>query len=114
MGTAFAGAMDIYSREGRAAFGRFLEADAPVARWVRCRIRPARRVAFLGHIVFRVERGLVHRRPQWPLGEELRRQVDVECSGPDCLDATEILDLLRNDAPLLNEARAAGARAPRG
>jgi len=31
-----------------------------------------------------------------------------------CLVATEILDLMRADIPLLNEVRAAGVRAPRG
>jgi hypothetical protein len=107
-------ALDFYSREGRAAFAFFLDTDAPAARWVRGRIRPARRVAFLGHIVFRVEGGLVDRRTRWPLADELRRQCDVECFGPDCPDASEILDLVRADLPLLNEARAAGLRAPRG
>jgi hypothetical protein len=50
-------ALDIFSREGRAAFARFLGTEAPAAQWLRHRIRPARRVAFLGHIVFRVEAG---------------------------------------------------------
>jgi hypothetical protein len=106
-------ALDVYSREGRAAFARFLDSDAPAARWVRGRVRPARRAAFLGHIVFRVEGGLVTSRMRWPLADELRRQTDIECSGPDCRDATEVLELMRDDIPLLNEARAAGSRAPR-
>ena len=100
-------ALDVYSREGSAAFGRFLDTDAPAARWVRGNVRSARRVAFLGHIVFRVEGGLVDHRMRWPLADELRRKVDFECSGPNCADATEILDLMRADVPLLNEARAA-------
>ena len=100
-------ALDVYSREGRAAFARFLQTDAPAARWVRRNVSPARRVSFLGHIVFRVEGGLVTNRMRWPLAEELRRQVDVECSGRGCPDATEILELLRDDIPRLNEARAA-------
>jgi hypothetical protein len=50
-----------------------------------------------GHIVFRVEGGLVVNRMRWPLADELRRQVDFECSGPDCHDAAEILDLMRVD-----------------
>jgi len=107
-------ALDIFSREGRAAFARFLSTDAPAARWIRGRIRPARRAAFLGHIVFRVEGGLVDRRLRWPLGDELRRQCDVECSGPGCPDASEILDLMREDIPLLNEARTVVRGASRG
>ena len=98
-------ALDIFSRKGRSAFARFLGTEAPAAQWVRGRIRPARRVAFLGHIVFRVEGGLVTIRLRWPLGDELRRQCDVECSGLGCPDASEILDLMREDIPLLNEAR---------
>ena len=100
-------AADLYSREGRAALARFLQTDAPTARWVRRNVSPARRVSFLGHIVFRVEGGLVANRMRWPLAEELRRQVDVECSGPGCPGATEILELMRDDIPRLNEARAA-------
>ena len=100
-------ALDVYTREGRAAFARLLETDAPAARWVKRNVRQARRVSFLGHIVFRVEGGLVANRIRWSLAEELRRQVDVECSGRGCPDATEILELIRDDIPRLNEARAA-------
>jgi hypothetical protein len=100
-------ALDVYTREGRAAFARLLETDAPAARWVKRNVRQARRVSFLGHIVFRVEGGLVANRMRWPLAEELCHQVDVECSGPECPDATEILELMRADIPQLNEARAA-------
>jgi hypothetical protein len=64
-------------------------------------------VSFLRHIVFRVEGGLVVNRMRWPLADELRRQVDFECSGPSCPDASDILDLMQADLPLLNEARAA-------
>lgn len=35
----------------------------------------------------------------WPLADELRRQTDFECSGPDCLDAAEILEVMRADLP---------------
>jgi len=38
-------ALDIFSREGRAAFAHFLDTDAPAARWMTGNIRPARRVA---------------------------------------------------------------------
>jgi hypothetical protein len=52
-----------------------------------------------------VKGGLFARRMRWPLANELRRQTDVECSGPDCAGASEILELVRADLPLLNEAR---------
>jgi hypothetical protein len=100
-------AMDVHTRQGRTSFARFLETDAPSARWVRTNIRPARRLPFFGHIVFRVESGLVVNRLRWPLAEELRRQADVECSYPDSSDDTEILGLTRADMPILDEVRAA-------
>jgi hypothetical protein len=114
IGDVPAWALDVYTREGRAAFARFLQTDASAARWVQRNVRQARRVSFLGHIVFRVEGGLVANRVRWPLAEEPRRQVDVECSGPGCPDATEILELMLGDIPLLNEVRAVVMGAPRG
>jgi hypothetical protein len=102
-------AMDVHTRQGRAAFARFRETDAPSARWVRTNIRPARRAPFFGHIVFHVESGLVVNRLRWPLADELRRQGDVECSYPDSSDDTEILGLTRADLPILDEVKAAVA-----
>ena len=69
-------------------------------------MRPARRTAFLGHVVFRIEGGLVTNRMHWRLADKLRRQVDLECAGPECPDAREMLALIREDIPRLNEARA--------
>jgi hypothetical protein len=107
-------ALDVYTREGRAAFAGLLETDAPAARWIQRNVRQARRLSFLGHIVFRVEGGLVANRMRWPLADELRRQVDYECSDRDCTDATEILGLMADDIPRLNEARVAVMGALRG
>jgi hypothetical protein len=63
-------------------------------------------VSLLGHIVFRVEGGLIVNRMRWALAQ-VRRQADFECSGPECCDASDILDLMRGDIPLVNEARIA-------
>lgn len=98
-------AMDTYTREGRAALEAILRSDCETARWVRDHVRPGQRVNFLGTVVFRVEGGLVRQRARWPIADELRRLVDVECHGPRCLDATEILQLMRNDIGLLNAER---------
>jgi|tagenome__1003787_1003787.scaffolds.fasta_scaffold20936708_3 hypothetical protein len=98
--------MDLYSREGRAALQRFMQTDCGTARWVRDHVRPAQRINFLGTVVFRVEGGLVRQRSRWAIGDELRRRVDLECHGPSCSDATEVLQLMRNDVGLLNEVRA--------
>ena len=52
-----------------------------------------------------MEGGLVRQRTRWPIGDELRKLVDIECHAPSCSDATEILQLMRNDIGLLNEER---------
>ena len=41
-------ALDLYSREGRAAFATFLQLDVPSARWIRGHVPGPRRIAFLG------------------------------------------------------------------
>jgi hypothetical protein len=98
-------AYDLYSREGRTSLQTFLQGDSETTRWVRDHVRPGQRVNFLGTVVFRVEGGLVRQRSRWPTGDELRRLVDIECHGPSCPDATEILQLMRNDIGLLNAER---------
>jgi len=98
-------AFDLYSREGRRALGTYLEGNSEPARWVRAHIPPRQRIAFLGGIVFRLEGGLVRSRLRWPTGDELRRMVDLECNGPHCPDATEILELMGADIPNLNRVR---------
>jgi hypothetical protein len=99
-------AYDLYSREGRRALGVFLEEDSETARWVRAHIPPSQRIALLGGIVFRLEGGCVRSRLRWTAGDELRRMVDIECNGPHCADATEILELMRAEIPALNRVRA--------
>ena len=99
-------ALDIYTREGRAALAAFISGTTETARWVRAHIPPRQRVAFLGGIVFRVEGQCCRRRVHWPTGDQLRRLVDLECNGPYCLDATKVLDPMRADIPALNRVRA--------
>jgi hypothetical protein len=105
IGEAPGWALDVYTREGRAALEAFLRSDCETARWVRDHLRPGHRVNFLGTVVFRVEGGLVRQRSRWPTGDKLRKLVDTECHGPSCPDATEILALMRSDIGLLNEER---------
>ncbi|MFT4095753.1 MAG: hypothetical protein QM651_01430 [Rhodoblastus sp.] len=98
--------LDTYTREGRRAFALFLRSDAPSAVWVHAHVAPRHRVQFLGGVAFRAEGGCLRRRVRTPLSDELRRTYEVECAGPECGDATEIMQLLRSDIPALNEARA--------
>lgn len=99
-------ALDAYTREGRAAFARFLRSEAASARWARRHVPAERRAAVLGHVVFRVEGGLVANRIRRPLTDELRRQVDFECAGLERRAAMEFIDLARADVAALNAARA--------
>jgi hypothetical protein len=105
-------AMDLYSREGRGALQAFLQRDCATARWVRNHVPAGQRVNFLGTVVFRVEGGLVRQRSRWPTADDLRRLVDIECHGPHCTDATEILQLVRADLGELNAIRAELMEAP--
>jgi hypothetical protein len=98
-------AYDVYSREGRAALANFIEGRSETARWVRDHIPPRQRVAFLGGIVFRCEGGCVRSRLRWKTGDELRRMVETESNGPHCRDASEILQLMKADIPVLNGVR---------
>jgi hypothetical protein len=98
--------LDYYSRDGRAAFAKFIQTNAEAARWIRAHVAPARRVEFLGGIVFRCEGGALKDRMRWPLGDELQRQYEIECAGPECNDASEIIALVRGDIELLNAVRA--------
>jgi hypothetical protein len=98
-------AYDMYSREGRTALATFINGTTETARWVRDHIPPRQRISFLGGVVFRVEGGLVRKRLRWKTGDELQRMVEIECNGPHCRDATEILQLMRADITALNEFR---------
>jgi hypothetical protein len=98
-------ACDVYTREGRQALQAFLQRDCETARWVKSHVPAGQRVNFIGTVVFRVEGGLVRQRARWPTADELRRLVDIECHGSHCPDATEILQLMRNDIGLLNQER---------
>lgn len=98
-------ALDIYSREGRTSLEAFLNGASAAATWVRGHIRPTQRMRFLGAMLFRVEGGLVKQRLRWSVGDELRKTMDVECHGPQCHDAAEVLALMGSDIALLNRIR---------
>jgi hypothetical protein len=103
-------AFDVYSREGRAALARFLELMCPLLDGYGA--TSARRAD--SHSSAISSSGSRAGSSRWPLADELRRQADVECSGPDTSDDTQILELMRDDLPLLNEAKVAVMGAPRG
>lgn len=97
--------LDWYTRPGRAAIRAFLKHDTPTGRWLKANVTPRDRAEALGGLVFRVEGGLLRRRLQWPTGGYLLRVMQTEAVGFGVAEASEVLDLLRNDLPALNEER---------
>lgn len=98
-------ALDRYSREGRYALQRLLGRDCQTARWVRRHIPSSQQVNFLGDILFAVEGERLRNHYRWPVGDELRRSWEIECQGPHCSNASEIISMLRADISILNEER---------
>ena len=85
---------------------RFMASDATSAQWLRRHISTARQFDLFANMVFAVEGGLLTSRADWPTAAKLRKLAELESQGPDCLDASEILELVRRDLPLLNRERA--------
>jgi len=100
--------LDLYSREGRAALEVFTRGTSRSARWLRDHVPPYRRVECLGGVVFRVEGGVVRQRVCWPTSTRLREMVDYDSHGLGHDEARELLDMMRDDIPLLNRVRADG------
>lgn len=98
-------AYDMHVRDGNRAMARFLETETETSRWLRDRVPKAQRVRFLGGLLFAIESGLVARRLKWDTGNELRRMAEIECQGLDPEEAALGLRLLRQDLPILNQAR---------
>jgi hypothetical protein len=96
---------DWFTRPGRVAIRAFLKRDTSTTRWIRKHVAPRDRAEFLGGLVFRVEGGLLRRRLQWPTGQYLRRTVEIEANGFGVDDASEVLDLLGSDLPVLGKER---------
>jgi hypothetical protein len=97
---------DWYVRGGRSAIRAFLKRDTPTGRWIGEHVAPRDRAEFLGGLVFRAEGGCLRSRLQWPTGQYLHRTMEIEANGFGVDDASEALDLLRNDLPVLHEERA--------
>lgn len=106
MGPVPGWALDQFTREGRAAFGRFLRSDCRTAVDLRSAVSAAGRIEALGGLVFALEGGLLTNRLRSPVHDELRRLVDIECHGPELPNASKLLETLRADLPILNAARA--------
>ena len=98
-------ALDMFTRDGRLALGRFLRGKTKTARWIGAHVAPAARLDLLGNLVFYVEGDQLDQRLRWPIGDDLHRRAQIECLGEGCPDSTEVLGLLRADFSALNRSR---------
>jgi hypothetical protein len=98
-------ALDMFTREGRAALGKLLFMDAGISRWAKAILPAAGRTEFLAQTLFRVESGLVLRRRDGDLGADLRSKMDLECLGLPAVQMAEAMELMREAIPLLNVMR---------
>ncbi|TGS82731.1 hypothetical protein EN817_25150 [Mesorhizobium sp. M3A.F.Ca.ET.174.01.1.1] len=97
---------DGFSREGLTTLARFLKRDTTTGRWFRKHVPAQYRVGVLHGAVFRVEGGLVRQRVQWPCAVTLRRLADSGYHGMKLPDPDALLDMIRDDLPVLDEERA--------
>lgn len=105
IGEVPAWAVDYYCRPGRASLAAFLKRDTATGRWIAKNVQSRKKVELLGGLVFRAEGGLLRRRLQWPSGQQLRYAMEMEAAGFGVTDASEVLDLLRQDLPVLTKER---------
>lgn len=98
-------ALDMFTREGRAALALLLSEDVGISAWIKRLTPPAGRVEFMAQLLFRVESGLMLQRRDGELGIELRRKMDFECLGVPLDHATEAMGLMRSSLPRLNTLR---------
>lgn len=98
-------ALDMFTREGRAALARVLSEDVGISEWIKRMTPSAGRVEFMAQLLFRVESGLLLQRRDGDVGIELRRKMDFDCLGVSPDQATEALALMRSSLPLLNTLR---------
>jgi len=98
-------AYDAHVREGNKALALFLKSNCQTASWVNAHV-PKGRVQLLGRILFRIESGLCANRLRWATGDQLRHMADVECPAVRHENAAQLMEMLRSDIAILNDARA--------
>ena len=95
-------ALDMFTREGKAALSRLLCTNSSVAELVSSLVPEPRRVRFLGRLLFRVEGSVLANRVGGDLAERLHAQQSFQTLGVDPQDAVQALELMRCDLPLFN------------
>ncbi|WP_299878429.1 hypothetical protein [uncultured Sulfitobacter sp.] len=98
-------ALDMFTREGKAAIRRLLAHDNALSQYIRRSFPSAGRTQLLGEAIFRVEGGLLRKRQDGALGQQLRQIMELECMGIHPHQAREVLRLTSSNLELLNSLR---------
>ena len=98
-------AVDKHTRQGKAAYAKFLETDTLTSLWIKENVPARSRLEVLGRLVFAAESGQMRHRLNWPFAEHLRYQWQRHCLSFQCPDGAEPLATLPGEIPLLNELR---------
>lgn len=98
-------ALDMFTREGKAALTRLLSTNAGIAGMASALIPKPHRVRFLGQVLFRVEGGVFANRVGGDLVDRLHTQLMFDTLGVEPHHAVQALGLMRGDLPLHNRIR---------
>lgn len=98
-------ALDCFTREGKAALQRLSKSDNVLQGWLSLHIPPKSHMKAMCAALFRVEGGLVDLQLVWPTGDRLLQCSALEAFGLDRSLATELLGLVRDRLPNLDEER---------
>jgi hypothetical protein len=96
----------MFSHEGKAALGMFLNSTVETARWFRGHIPPSQRLKLLGGLLFRVEGGLVNNRRFNKTAVRLRQLADEGFNSSIAISMALPLLMLHQDTSALTEIRA--------
>ena len=94
-----------HTQEGRRAIAVYLKSGSEMSRWLRRHAPNVSPTYVVDSLLFRVESGLVDKRLSWRTGDRLRQLVDRDIHRIDPNLATEALDIMRSELPLLDAAR---------
>jgi hypothetical protein len=98
--------VDIFTREGKCAIGRFLHVTSPYTSWLQGNVERSLHRTVTASALFHIEGGLLRRRCLSTLNDDLRTINERECLGLPPELGGEVMRLLRDDLPILNAIRA--------
>lgn len=105
-GPAPSWAIDSFTREGKLAISRLLNGVSPYTEWLQAHVQRSQQRTVTARALFHVEGGLLRRRCQSALNDDLRATNERECIGLPVQLTVEAMRLLKDDLPILNAIRA--------